>query len=162
MKKININLLMIVVGLIILVSPTIVSLQSVEYIQIQTSSPVVEGEVCDIDIRIKAGVGVSGTANLFIDEVFYYSIGGKAGSDGIMYVNTGWTAVGIGDHVLRVSYFEDDYPTQPFDASTVITVTGSSEPPPSEPFDFGLVAQIAGVGIAMVGGIRYVKEKKKT
>jgi len=161
------NLLMIAIGLMLIVAPTLVSLQSVEYIMIQTSSPVVEGEVCSIDVRIKTGVGVSGTANLFIDEVFYQSIGGSAGSDGIMYFSTGWKAVGVGNHVLRVCYFEDGYPTQPADKSTVITVTSSNgdgtEPNGDdlEPFDFGSVVQIAGLGFVAFGGISYLIKRRK-
>jgi len=172
------DLLMIAIGLILIVAPTLVSLQSVEYITIQTSSPVVEGEVCSIDVRIKTGVGVSGTANLFIDEVFYQSIGGSAGSDGIMYFSTGWKAVGVGNHVLRVCYFEDGYPTQPVDKSAVITVTASEVPPPSngepdipsngeppiieEPFDFGSVVQIAGLGFVAFGGISYIIKRRRS
>ena len=160
---------MIVIGLILMVGPTIISLQSVEYIQIQTSSPVIEGQVCSIDVSIKTGVGVSGIANLFIDEVFLQSVGGNAGSDGVMYFSTGWVAVGVGDHVLRVCYFEDGYPTQSFEASTVITVTDSTVPPDDNPPDdnppefpeaLALPIQLVGVVIAGFGGYNYFIRKK--
>jgi len=169
--KLNTYLLMVLIGSIMIASSTIVSLSSVEYVQIQTSSPVAEGEVCSIDIRIKAGVGVSGTANLFIDEVFYQSIGGTSGSDGVMYFSTGWNAVGVGNHVLRVAYFEEGYPTEPFGASTVITVldSGVSPPPPpppdDDPIEFPeltvLSMQLCGGALAFFGGYNYFIKNRK-
>ena len=161
----NKYLLMIAIGLILIVGPTVLSLQSVEYIQIQTSSPVAEGDVCTIDVAVKAAVGTTGTANLFIDEVFLQSIGGIAGSDGIMYFSTGWRAVGVGEHTLRIAYFETDYPTQPFEASAVITVLGPDDAVPDDDsstvFASLNVLQIIGFGIAGFGTFKYVVERKK-
>jgi len=164
--KLNKYLLMTMIGLIMLIAPTIASLQSVEYISIQATSPVVSGELCSIDVQIKSTVGATGVATLFIDGAFYTSIGGIAGSDAIMYFSTGWTATTVGTHVLRVVYFEDGYPTQPFETSTTIVVTDEDgfipPPPPTEsPISWALPIQIAGFGIASFGGFNYFIKKKR-
>jgi len=170
MIKPRIGPFLILAGLVLVMVPYLTALASVEYIDIQTSSPVLERQVCSIDVSIKTGVGVSGIANLFIDEVFLQSIGGTGGSDGIMYFSTGWTAIGVGDHVLRISYFEDGYPTQPFDASTVITVLKSNLPPINNPppinnepeqNNLGLYMTVLGFGTAAIGTVVTAVEVKK-
>jgi len=178
----NRYLLVIAAGIMLIFAPVLISLQSVEYITIQTSSPVTEGDVCSISVQIKSEVGVSGTAYLFIDEVFYTAIGGSAGSDGIMYFITGWNAVGVGNHVLRISYFEDGYPTEPFEKSVVITVLPADDTipddtipddtvpdipddiipdAPSTVFASFTVLQVIGFAIAGFGTFKFVAERKK-
>lgn len=137
-KKRAIGFIILAVGVVIACSTLVVGMFSLDVqLQLQASSPVVEGEVSSINIRIKTGVGVSGTVRLFVDNVFYTAMGGHGGSDGIIYFSTGWKAVGVGNHVLRACYFMDDYPTQPYEALTVITVTDSEDslPDPVDPVE---------------------------
>ena len=162
MMKINKYLIIMMVGIILLVSTTATTLlQSVGFITVRTSSPVKEGEICVIDIIIQAGVGVSGTANLYIDNVFYTGIGGTGGSDGNIYSSTGWKTEGVGNHTLRVVFFEEGNP-QSYEASVIITVTdGDGVIPPVSEFPVILGMQIAGVALTGLGGYKYFIERKR-